>query len=271
MQELEKKVGEIVKSYKTILHFLIIISSFLLTNCFVPPNAVLKLRPKTEDIEWYKGKEIATVTNDSVSIIISYDRSLNDDYLFDVDIINYSEKTLLVEPEKFYYKMISGTIEQNELLSPTVAKDPEKVILDLQKAYALHQSQVQTQTMIYSLGYFLQFAAQTKALVTNDAELSEEVDERSHRMRESELIDDIQNQRVSESLDNSTYMWEILTLRKTNLRKDESISGKVFFPVKERAKTLEFCFPIGEYDLKISFDQEVYFKPKPYVDSNLVY
>jgi hypothetical protein len=237
----------------------------------VPPASILKLKPQTENLEWYKGKEIATLTNDSISIIISFDRSLNNDYLFDVDVINYSEKSLLVEPEKFSYKMISGTKKQNELLTATTAKDPEKVILDLQKAYSLHQSQVQTQTMVYSLGYFLQFASQTKALVTNDVELSNRVDRQGHRLKENELIDDIQNQRVSESLENSTYIWEILALRKTTLKKNESISGKVFFPVRETAKKLEFTFPIGENELKMSFNQEVVLPYEKIADQNLSY
>lgn len=122
-----------MKIYKTIFLNIVLLSSLLLTNCFVPPASIFKLKPQTNNLEWHKGKEIATLTNDSVSIIISFDRSLNDDYLFDLDIINYSEKTLLVEPQKFSYKMISGTIKQNEILTTTSARDPEKVILDLQK------------------------------------------------------------------------------------------------------------------------------------------
>jgi len=58
-----------MKIYKFIFLALIILSSQLLTNCFVPPTTIFKLEPQTNDIEWYKGKEIATVTNDSVSII----------------------------------------------------------------------------------------------------------------------------------------------------------------------------------------------------------
>ncbi len=247
-----------MKIYKTIFLNIVLLSSLLLTNCFVPPASIFKLKPQTNNLEWHKGKEIATLTNDSVSIIISFDRSLNDDYLFDLDIINYLEKTLLVEPQKFSYKMISGTIKQNEILTTTSARDPEKVILDLQKAYAIHQSQVQTQTMFYSLGYFLQFAAQTKALVTNDVELSNRIDQQSQRTKENELIDAVKNQMIGEFLANSYYIWEILALRKTTLRKNESISGKVFFPVKEKAKKLEFTFPIGENELKIFFNQEVF-------------
>ena len=77
--------------------------------------------------------------------------------------------------------------------------------------------------------------------------------------------------RISESLENSSYLWEILALRKTTLFKNESISGKVFFPATELAKTLEFSFPISNYDLKILFTQEVIPLYEKYVDPNLIY
>ena len=88
-------------------------------------------------------------------------------------------------------------------------------------------------------------------------------------MKEDELVDDIQNQKISESLNNSSYIWEILALRKTSLYPNESISGKVFFPVNESAHTLEFSFPIGEQELKILFKQEVIQIFQKYVDPNL--
>jgi len=258
-----------MKTQKIIFLSLIILSSQFLANCYVPPAPIFKLKPQTNNLEWYKGKEIATLTNDSVSVVISFDRSLNDDYLFDVDITNYSEKTLLVDPEKFNYKTISGIKKQNELFTATAAKDPEKIILNLQKSYSQHKSKMETQAMMYSLGYFLQFAGQTKALVTNDVELSKHIDHQSHKMKEDELVDDIQNQKISESLNNSSYIWEILALRKTSLYPNESISGKVFFPVNESAQTLEFSFPIGEQELKILFKQEVIQLFQKYVNPNL--
>jgi hypothetical protein len=220
----------------------------------------MKLTPEHINLEWFKGKQISTITNDSVSILISFDRTLNNYYLFDVEIFNNSGNSVIVSPEYFYFKTLESTKKNKNLESITNAQDPEKIILELQKTYSLHQSNVETQNMFYTFGYFLQFANQTKAVLTNDEPLSEEVDERTQRMKEDELLDDVRNQRIEQSLSSSTYLWEILALRKTTLRKNQSISGKVFFPVDTATKRLEFFFPIEEYELKISFDQEVYFK-----------
>jgi hypothetical protein len=239
------------------LYFFIITNTFLLTNCYVPPESILKLEPQSDNNEWYKGKEIVTIDNDSLRLRISFDRTQNKDYLFDIDIENISQKNILVEPEKFSYKMKKGSIKYKDTLKSVYAKDPEKVILELQKANSIHQSNMETQAMIYSLGYFLQFAGQTKALVTGDTELSERVYDQTRKTKENELIDDISNNRISKSLDNSSYVWEILALRKTTLYPDESISGKVFFPVSELAKTLEFSFPVDQYELKLFYNQEV--------------
>ena len=243
----------------------------LLTKCSPSQNAILNLKPQTENSEWYKGKEIATLDNDSIVITISFDKVFNNDYMFDVDIINYSDKKMLVEPEKFSYKMISGSIKRGENVAAVTAKDPEKVILELQKLQLIHQNNMETQAMVYSLGYFLQFAGQTKASVTDDIELSRQIDHQAQRMKEDELIDDIQNNNISNSLDKSSYIWEMLALRKTTLYQNESISGKVFFPVNELAKTLEFTFLIDEQSVKILYNQEVIPLYKKYVDPNLYY
>jgi len=244
-----------MKPQQIYLKLLIITSSFLLTNCFFPPEAIIKLKPESEKMDWYKGKEIVTLDNDSITIHISYDRNINKDYVFDVDVTNNSQNTVLVEPEKFSYLLKKGSIKYGDTLKSVYAKDPEKVILELQKANSIHQSNMQTQAMVYSLGYFLQFAGQTKALVTGDAELSERIDDQTRRTKENELIDDISNNRISESLNNSSYIWEILALRKTTLYPNESISGKVFFPVDEWARTIELSFPIDRYDFKIIYNQ----------------
>ncbi len=259
-----------MNAFKIILLTLFVPASLLLTNCSVPPNAILKLKPETENTEWYKGKEIATLDNDSVVIRISFDRSLNKEYLFDVDITNYSQKTVLVEPEKFSYKIISGKIKGGDAIILS-AKDPEKVIIELQKGQSIHQSNLETQAMLYSLGYFLQFAGQTKALVTGDVELSKQIDIEGRKMKEEELINDIQNQRINQSLDNSSYLWEILALRKTTLYPNHSISGKVFFPISGLAEILEFSFPIDEQVLKILFNQDVIPLYKKYVDPKTYY
>lgn len=260
-----------MKIYKPIFLSIILLSSLLLTNCYVPPESIIKLKPDVEKTEWYIGKEIATLEHDSIIIRISFDRSQNNDYLFDIVIENNSQRTFLVEPEKFNYKMKSGKIKYGDTLNFVYAKDPEKVILELKKASSIHQSNMKTQAMIYSFGSFLQFAGQTAALVRGDEKLSERIDDQTRRMREDELVEDIINNRISESLDNSSYIWEILALRKTTLFPNESIAGKVFFSISSLAETLEFYFPLDKYEMKLLYKQESTPLYKKYVDPNLEY
>lgn len=260
-----------MQPYKIIFLIFSSIVPILLTNCSPSQNSILNLKPQTGNNEWYKGKEIATLDNDTIVITISFDKVFNNDYMFDLDIINYSDKKTLVEPEKFSYKMISGSIKKGETVADVTAKDPENVILELQKLHLIHQNNMETQAMFSSLGYFLQFVGQTKALVTGDVELSQQIDHQAQQIREDELIDDIQNKNISNLLYNSSYIWEMLALRKTTLYPNESISGKIFFPVNELAKSLEFTFPIGEQSIKVLFNQDVVPLYKKYVDPNLYY
>lgn len=161
-----------------------------------------------------------------------------------------------------------------EVLTSVYAKDPEKVILELQKANSIHKDNMEKQGLIYSLGYFLQFAGQIKAVVTGNVELSERIDDQTRRMKENELIDDINNNRISESLNNSSYLWGVLALRKTTLFPNESIGGKVFFPIEEFGSKLEINFAINNTELKLIYDKETFkeaIDSNNYIDPNLVY
>jgi hypothetical protein len=253
-----------------ILSILILFTTILFTNCSPSRTAILNLKPQTPNNEWYKGKEIVTLDNDSIVIRISFDRSDNNYYVFDTEIINNSEKTILVDPEKFCYKIISGKIKGGDAIILT-AKDPEKVILELQKDYAIHKNNMEMEAMANSFGYFLQFAGQTKALLTNDPDLSKRIDHQSQRMKNDEIINDIQNNRIGSALENSSYVWEILALRKTTLYPYQNISGKVFFPISGLAETLEFYFALDNQEKKLLYKQESTPLYEKYVNPNLEY
>jgi hypothetical protein len=253
-----------------LLSILILFTAILFTNCSPSRTAILNLKPQTQNNDWYKGKEIVTLDNDSIVIKVSFDRSDNNYYVFDTEILNNSEKTLLVEPEKFSYKIISGKINRGDALQLS-AEDPEKIIMELQKDFAIHKNNMEVEAMTSSFGYFLQFVGQTKALVTNDLELSNRIDYQSRKMKEDEFINDIQNNRIGSALENSSYIWEILALRKTTLYPYQNISGKVFFPISDLAETLKFCFPLDKYEPNILYKQESTPLYKNYVDPNSEY
>ena len=246
-----------MSSTRIFIKLLTVTATIFITNCSVPPESIIKLDPESEQSDWYKGKEIAILTNDSITIRISYDRNINHNYIFDTDITNHMQNPVLVEPEKFYYEPNKEKSKQGEKLSHVNAKDPELVILDLQRSFSLHRSNVETQSMFYSLGYFIQFVGQTKALVTNDQELSNRIEHQTNKLEQDKLINEVKNRNVSEALSASLDLWEVLALRKTTLYKNESISGKVFFPANKFASTLEVHFPIDNYELKINYNQTI--------------
>lgn len=234
--------------------YLPVLFALLFIQCHVPPNAVMKLTADSPEAKWYKGKQILTIENEIVSIQLSFDRTSSDNYLFDVDVLNTSDSTLLVDPQKFYYSLIDPKSRKNPVI--VNARDPEVTILDLQKRYALNQSRVETEKMSYAFGYFLNAVGQTAALVKGDREASENFNQNYQDLEREEFLEDVRNQKIAESLESTSYIWEILALRKTTLRKNESINGVVFFPVNKDDKTLEFFFPVGGSTLKINFNQE---------------
>lgn len=243
-----------MKSFTNISKYLTIIFSIFVVQCHVPPNAVMKLTVDSQESDWYKGKQIITIENDTVSIQLSFDRTSSGNYLFDVDVLNISDTSLLVDPQNFYYHLVEQ--DKNKNMGVVNAHNPETIIADLQKKYSLNQSRVESEQMSYAFGYFLTAVGQTAALIKNDDAASEQFDKNYDELNREEFLDDIKNQKIAQSLESSTFLWEILALRKTTLRKNESISGIVFFPVNKDAKTLEFFFPVGNSTLKIIFTQE---------------
>lgn len=234
--------------------YLLFLFSMLITQCHVPPQAVMKLKSDSPNAEWYKGKEIITIENVTASIQLSFDRTSSGNYLFDVDVLNISDTSLLVDPQNFYYCVIEPGSNKNMRIFN--AQNPESIIADLQKKYSLNQSRVESEKMSYAFGYFLTAIGQTAAIIQGNEAASEQFEQNHIELQKDELIDDVHNQKVTESLESSSYLWEILALRKTTLKKNESMSGIVFFPVNKDAKTLEFFFPVGKNSLKIIFTQE---------------
>lgn len=122
----------------------------------MPPVSVVKLQPNVESSEWYKGKEITTLQNDSIILRISFDKIYASDYAFDVEINNTSDQKIIIDPTDFSYEIKKEMPCKVKYVYFT--RDPEIIIIELQRKYLQHNNFVQTQAMLNALGHLLLFS-----------------------------------------------------------------------------------------------------------------
>lgn len=79
-----------------------------------------------------------TRTYDSLRVSMIFDQWIDDELVFAVEIINRSSDTVLVAPETFFYEAFYA--DTSALSSVTPALDPEREILEIEKAMSLEQA-----------------------------------------------------------------------------------------------------------------------------------
>jgi hypothetical protein len=81
------------------IHILFFIP-ILLTCCF--PASVLQVIPVNEDVKWRNGYQMVTKQLNGVSCELTFLRTEGEYFIYDVNIINNSNKSVLVAPDNFY-------------------------------------------------------------------------------------------------------------------------------------------------------------------------
>jgi len=88
-----------------------------LVSCYVSPSPIYKLNPVSENTFWLFGQEYTKASNENIEIAFAFERMIDGNLIFDIEITNISDQTILISPEKFYYYPIhsidESTSDQN--------------------------------------------------------------------------------------------------------------------------------------------------------------
>ncbi len=164
--------------------------------------------------------------------------------VFDVEVANYSDEVVRIDPALFSYKAYK--LRNSAIVLATGgAVNPELELLRIDMEIAEEEASQRTTLLLSAIGATAMVAEE----ITDDEEdtVQDEVEEAaawqglvastSSSLHESEYeIGSLQHRRKR---------WTIETLRKTDLFPGEFIRGKVYYPTSEDARYLNIEIEIG--------------------------
>jgi hypothetical protein len=235
-----------------------LLTLFFLINLLGCSPTIVKLSPLYDNITWYRGKQFIELKNERLKMWVIFDRVEIRYYVFDIEILNNSEKDFLIDPNNFYYAIMRTKNNDTTYQAKIPAVDPESKIIQINKSIT---GENQSYAVSSGLGALIGLAGifvDAANIGQNSAEDEEAIDvildDHFSQMEESRISHEITMQNLNDQRD----YWEFEPLRKTTLFKDESISGKVFFPIYKSADYLKFYFPFGDTVFSFITKQEKY-------------
>ncbi len=236
------------------------------------PLPTFVLDPAEDNSVWLNGKPIMTKSIDGIDVAVSFAET-DDIYLvFDLDIKNRSHETVLVEPERFFYRSLAATKYHyrglktprdtvKETRYPTYALNPEVQLLQLDRQIAREKADRETSE---GLDLFIDIVDLAADIATidepkTDEEIrdEEEADFERDMTRKAEAAE--YRETIRDLGDYRRY-WSTVTLRKTTLAPNQSVKGRVYFVAKpfppvKRMKMMRMCFPIGNRTFEFLFNR----------------
>ncbi len=237
-----------MKAFCKLLSICIIL---LITSCSTPLN-ILKLSPEIDTGKWFYGQQVVSDSINGINFSVAFDRVVDEMYLFNVEIINQSNLSLLIDPADFYLEAFDAEkiyLAEHGRLN---AFDPEEKIIDFDKEIALTNARENNLAALSLVGLGIDIAS---AVVTSTD------DNPYNDGLNTDLFWALNSEKEgarfkTQSLSEIRDSWNFETIRKTTLSPGYSIQGIVFFPVNRDAGLLSFVFPVDENLVKVSFRQD---------------
>ena len=269
--------------------FLMLFSAILLASC-ASPRPILRITPKeTDKIRYWQGKEIVTMQNDSLKIILSYDRQNNysvGDFSMDCSITNLSTKDILISPEAFYYlteKMIDKTSyavdatfinnssPQKGVRAKVHAMNPETAILNAEIRQSVQEAEAKNQRTRDGISQVTSSASLSAHVVKSLADRNASAEQRQQNsnnlqtavainMQASQLNalnNEIRRQNLAQQSENFINNLHNVPLSKTTLGYGQEVSGKLIFKFYTAYKELTFVFKIGDSVFEVPYLQTI--------------
>ncbi len=249
----------------------ILLVAFVFTSCtpayrydkYYTPEHKYHIEPISEADKWIDGKAYLANESDSIVVNVCFNQQvqeLSNHYLeFNVVIENVSTKPVLVDPNEFLIVTDSPTKTCGSI-------DPEKRISEIDdylagKTIPVSEDKSRSKSTAIVIGtVIVLLVVGIFVLIANvfddDNYDDEDKDDHDHYYYDDddEETEELRKIRTSreyqikmEKLAGIKNVWDKETIRKTTLEPNQSISGKVFFPVPDKMKSLTLFVVIAEY------------------------
>lgn len=239
-------------------------SAFLLTSCFTP-KPVVRVEPDNEKVRWQYGQAFARQQANDLEVQAAYNGNNREYLFFDVEVTNFGEKEVLVDPSQFYLNINSFQLR---------AIDPEAFLLGLD----LDASRREANSKNTAVALGIATVAATVAVIATADNNSNASSNNAGNAFDSgyssldlafdavtifpNLFIDLTAPRNFEEMPpvdpKDRNFWTDFTLRKTTLRKGERVSGKVLFPIHELDDRFQMVLPLEASTFQMQFKRKLH-------------
>lgn len=224
------------------------------------PRPVYRMEPQAENTTFNQGTAYVHLQQGDIELTMSYYRHLGDRFVMDVEIVNTSDSVIRIDPLQFSYeayKNMSANHPQpsDPVLASRKAVDPEKELLRKDMAISRSIANQKTSTIFYAIGQAAYIGASVTADTEEEREEIEEDSEKSYYRHRAQQRD---RELTREGLRDQRRVWELETLRKTDLFPDEYIRGYVFFKNEPDARAYMIRYAVNKLIFEIFYRQQKY-------------
>jgi len=245
-------------------------TAIFLSSCYTP-KAVIRIEPDSEDVRWQYGQAFARQQANGLEVQAAYN-GMNREYLFfDVEIINYEEEEVLIDPSRFFLD-VNGFQRR--------AIDPEAFLLGLDMEASKREANSKNTAIVLSVVAVAATAAIIIAADNNSSNGNNVNANNASNVGQDindialatdvvsifpSLVVDLSNNNQAGEVPppnpKDRDFWTDFTLRKTTLRQNERVTGKVLFPLTELTDRFKLVMPVEEGAFRLQFKRMLH-QPK---------
>ncbi len=217
-------------------------------SCYVSPSPIYKLNPVSENKFWLFGQEYTKATNENIEIAFAFERMIDGNLIFDIEITNISDQTILISPENFYfYPMHSiddSTSNQNNKI---FAIDPEMKLHEIDSKMSKETARYKSSDDTYNAISLLDLISDVSTIgkKKTEEEVEKENKEDSDREDNKNVRDENYKNKIYD-LNTLRDEWELSTIRKTTLFPNTFIQGRIYFPFRTNTKYIKIYAPLKD-------------------------
>ncbi|WP_315999732.1 ATP synthase subunit B family protein [Hymenobacter endophyticus] len=235
--------------------------ALLLSACGA--STFLAVEPAQSNGPWVNGHPTSVVSHpDSVYVRAGFIQADDNELVFEVAYLNYSDKPILIAPKTFYYMAVPDTLADSTRV-PTqffearrLAADPEVRLGQLQAKLKEHERKADNVSWFEILTSAVNIAEDVSSI--KKKETDQQIAEREARHQDSQAFFDNQRLDHAEQADHlysQTTALEVVVLRKNTLEPGQGLRGQVFFPRMDVARKLRLVVFFDERPVQFTFNQ----------------
>jgi len=225
------------------------------------PRPVFRMTPRAKHTTFVEGTEYVHRQRNGIKLTIAYYRHFSKLFAMDVTIENNTDSVLRVDPTQFSYDAFNyyrGPIpgDSAKVIASRRAKNPESEILKKDLAISRSVAHQKTSNLLYGIGQALTVAG---GAITDSTQVQQ--NQTAQDLQTNALNHEIGSRNRAlkrQSLRTQRRIWQMKTIRKTDLFPGDFIQGYVFFRNEKDASGYMFHYDVAHAHFKVFFTQQKY-------------